>query len=156
MNKIIRKIARALENPRVKSILYMSLSMALHYSGYEFTRNSILSLFTSQKTGFTSSSALPIATAYVAPFSFILVYVLYGMNIETKGPKYTLKLSTLCCSLTLIAASMILHSFLDLNEAQNNAKAARIRIMHQEIDVKYFTFFLYLFQNSYCSLLHTQ
>ena len=61
--------------PKGKSLASMALASAAHCAGYEFARNSVIGLFTSQRTGFASSAAMPAATGFISPFSIALLWV---------------------------------------------------------------------------------
>ena len=80
---------------RGKSVLYMSISLAIHLGGYELSRAAVMALFTSDKLGFGKGkegglSALPMAVGCVSPFAgksaFVLFYhmnsiVLYAVSV---------------------------------------------------------------------------
>jgi hypothetical protein len=127
--------------PRAKSVVYMAIAMALHFGGYEFIRNSCLSLFTSSDYGFTNPAAFPFAYGIVSPFSIVLLLA-YGRQLEAVGPRGALFRST--------AASI---AFIGL--AVSSLWACRYfqlpRIFGQAIIAVTF-----LFQNSYQYLLYTQ
>ena len=87
-------------SPRLVSVLYMSLSLAIHLAGYELSRASVMALFTSDGLGFGHGhksgdegggggggglSALPMALGCVSPFSICLLWF-YGNTLERGGP----------------------------------------------------------------------
>lgn len=80
--------------PRARAAIYMSAAMSFHFGGYEFMRNSSLSLFTSTERGFQHASAFPLASALVSPFSVGLLFI-YGRLLNQNGPRVTLRQSTL-------------------------------------------------------------
>ena len=47
----------------------------VHFAGYEFARCGIMALFTSDRTGFTQTSMVTLATALVSPFSLAVLWV---------------------------------------------------------------------------------
>ena len=127
--------------PRPRSAVFMAVAMALHFGGYEFIRNSCLSLFTSTDYGFTSPAAFPLCNALVSPFSILLLWG-YGQQLEAAGPRGALYRTT--------AASI---AFIGLSAASQ--WACRYwelpRILSQALIAVTF-----LFQNSYQYLLYTQ
>ena len=67
---------------RGKSVLYMSISLAIHLGGYELSRAAVMALFTSDKLGFGKGkegglSALPMAVGCVSPFAGKSALVLF-------------------------------------------------------------------------------
>ena len=91
-----------LPNPKGQAGFCMSLAMALHFFGYEFTHGSNMALFTSSTLGFGSTTRkyYPLAMACVSPLSMMLLLG-YGRQLEQKGPRKALRNSTLLCILTL-------------------------------------------------------
>ena len=79
---------------KTRSIFAMAVASSLHYAGYELARSGTMALFTSQRTGFSSASAAPFCTACVSPFSFALLW-LYTRSLEKRGPRKSLRYSTL-------------------------------------------------------------
>jgi len=49
--------------------------ITVHFAGYEFARCAIMALFTSDQTGFTSTSMITLATGLGSPFSLALLWV---------------------------------------------------------------------------------
>jgi len=128
--------------PRVRSIGYMAIAMALHFGGYEFFRNSCLAIFTSSETGFSSAAAFPLANALVSPFSLLLLWG-YGRELDSKGPRVALRHTTLfsIVFIAIAAASLNLcHSMTGINPIVGKALIG----------------ITFLFQNSYQYLLYTQ
>ena len=64
-----------IRSPKGAALLGMGASSALHFSAYEFSRSAIIALFTSEKTGFSSDGAMPIAIGCIGPFSLVLLWV---------------------------------------------------------------------------------
>jgi hypothetical protein len=115
----------------------MSLAMALHFYGYEFARSATITLFTSNKTGFQNPSALPLALAFVFPTSATLLYC-YTYLLNKVGAQSALRLSTLMCSALLSIGGVLVHLF----------SAPKL--------VNFVVATLYIFRESYVSLLSTQ
>ena len=128
-------------SPRIQSIIYMSVAMALHFGGYEFFRNSCLALFTSSDYGFSSTAAFPLANAMVSPFSLLLLWW-YGKVLDSGGPRAALRGTTLLSIIFIGTAAALL----------NFCKAAGLpQVIGQALIGVTF-----LFQNSYQYLLYTQ
>lgn len=127
--------------PRVKSLIYMSLAMAIHFGGYEFFRNSCLSIFTSSEYGFKSPAAFPFAQGLIGPFSVLLLWG-YGHQLENNGPRTALFRSTLF--------SVIFISFVSTSLALCRKWALPSFVGQALIGLTF------LFQNSYQYLLYTQ
>lgn len=138
----------------------MTCAMAMHFFGYEFIRNSILSLFTSQQAGFhsntnessnrNSTSIMTLAMACSSPFSMIVLYFAYGRMLNRYGPRKTLCLDILLSSFVFAMSSFYLHiiDFPIENEKQTFREPTSILPM--------MIFFLFMYQNSYVGLLQTQ
>jgi hypothetical protein len=58
-------------------VLSMALASAIHFAGYEYARTGTLTLVTSERTGFSSSSVVPFAMGCVSPCSLLLLWVSY-------------------------------------------------------------------------------
>eukprot|EP00527_Entomoneis_sp_CCMP2396_P002127 CAMPEP_0198141828 /NCGR_PEP_ID=MMETSP1443-20131203/4763_1 /TAXON_ID=186043 /ORGANISM="Entomoneis sp., Strain CCMP2396" /LENGTH=525 /DNA_ID=CAMNT_0043804691 /DNA_START=135 /DNA_END=1712 /DNA_ORIENTATION=+ len=127
--------------PRVRSVLHMTVAMALHFGGYEFFRNSCLALFTSSEYGFSSAAAFPMANAMVSPFSLILLLG-YGQQLDAKGPRAALRNTTILSIVFIAFASASLHF----------CKAAGLPQMVGQALIGV----TFLFQNSYQYLLYSQ
>mmetsp|Transcript_4871 Transcript_4871/g.10348 ORF Transcript_4871/g.10348 Transcript_4871/m.10348 type:complete len:534 (-) Transcript_4871:299-1900(-) len=127
--------------PRVRSICYMAIAMAIHFGGYEFYRNSCLALFTSSETGFSSPAAFPFANALVSPFSLLLLWG-YGQQLDAHGPRAALRNTTLFSIFFIGIASVAL------------------RVCHgaglHPLVGKALIAVTFLYQNAYQSLLYTQ
>lgn len=96
--------------PKTLAVIYMAISMALHFFGYEFARSATLTLFTSKTTGFSSLSSLPLALACVCPASLCLLYV-YTACLERYGPRNALRYTSLFCAFVLLGLSTIINSY---------------------------------------------
>lgn len=105
-NPSIESSTIQLSNPRVMACIYMGISMSLHYSGYEFVRNSALSLFTSDD-GFPQPIAFPLMNGIISPISIYLLYI-YTKQLEIQGPKKTLHNFTKSCITFIVLSSLIL------------------------------------------------
>ena len=119
-------------SPRTRSVLFMSLSLAIHLGGYELSRATVMALFTSDGLGFGHShkiesgndnnkgessseedgglSALPMAVGCVSPFSFALLWF-YAKTLSGGGPQYALRTHTLICAGTQIVSGWLLSAF---------------------------------------------
>ena len=69
------KIKQHLASPKGQSLAGMTIASAIHVAGYELARNSVIALFTSERTGFSSSAAMPAATGFISPLSIGLLWV---------------------------------------------------------------------------------
>jgi len=134
----------------------MSLSMALHFFGYEFARSANLSLFTSKTAGFTNPAAFPLAMACVSPFSFVLLMG-YGRELSLRGPRVALRNTGLFCaaflSLTGGGASLLDHG--------GGADASplfsfALPVLGVLTPSKMLVWTSFIFQQSYAHLLYTQ
>jgi hypothetical protein len=119
----------------------MAVAMSLHFGGYEFIRNSCLSLFTSTETGFSSAAAFPLANGLISPFSIFLLYG-YGQQLQRSGPRTALWNTTLGSIVFIIAVTTALYACQHLGLPKTVGKA-----------IVGLTF---LFQSSYQHLLYTQ
>ena len=142
---------------RKQSALLMSVSMALHFFGYEFARSANLSLFTSKTAGFSSPGAFPLAMACVSPFSFVLLMG-YGRELSLRGPRAALRNTGLFCaaflSLTGGGASVLDNaSFaLPLDEGCEHDHFQLGMLIPSKIMI----WTSFIFQQSYAHLLYTQ
>jgi hypothetical protein len=127
--------------PRAVATIYMAFAMALHFGGYEFIRNSCLSLFTSTETGFASAAAFPLANGLISPFSIFLLYG-YGQQLERSGPRVALRNTTVCSILFIVTVTSALYAcqLLGLPKTVSQALVG----------------LAFLFQSSYQHLLYTQ
>jgi hypothetical protein len=82
-----------IRSPKGAALLGMGASSALHFSAYEFSRSAIIALFTSEKTGFSSDGAMPIAIGCIGPFSLVLLWVRVIANLVRLPPTMTLALT---------------------------------------------------------------
>jgi hypothetical protein len=119
----------------------MAFAMALHFGGYEFIRNSCLSLFTSTETGFSSAAAFPLANGLISPFSIVLLYG-YGQQLERSGPRTALRNTTVCSILFIVAVTTALYAC-QLFGLPKTVSQALVGLA-------------FLFQSSYQHLLYTQ
>ena len=69
---------------RIKSVIYMTLAMSIHFAGHEFARSPIMSMFTSSEMGFQSHAILPLAVGCVSPFSVVLL-LFYARNLKLRS-----------------------------------------------------------------------
>jgi hypothetical protein len=126
-------------SPRAKSCVWMTLSMALHFGGYEFARSAALALFTSSETGFSHPSAYPFAIGLVTPVSIVLLYW-YGLILKEHGPRKALK-TTQLVSITVL--TLLTLSLKGLGASSPISSKALVGL-------------LFVFQNSYAHLLYSQ
>lgn len=127
--------------PRAVATIYMAWAMALHFGGYEFIRNSCLSLFTSNETGFSSGAAFPLANGLISPFSIFLLYG-YGQQLEREGPRVALRNTTLCSILFIVTVTTALYACQHFGLPKTVSQAL--------------VGLAFLFQSSYQHLLYTQ
>jgi ATP/ADP translocase len=139
------RIKQLSTQPRPKAILLMTVAMALHFGGYEFTRSGLTTLFTSNDFGFSSPSAFPLAMGLVSPFS-VLLLMGYGHVLETQGPRAALKQTTLFSLLFLSGSALALHLLRTATTA-----SPMVRLASQAIVALAF-----IYQNAYAYLLYTQ
>ena len=92
---------------RAQSIAYMGLANAVHMGCYECARSATTALFTSDRVGFTSPSALPFATGLVSPCSILLLW-LHRRVFDKYGPHRALRTTTLVYASILLTAAAIL------------------------------------------------
>ena len=123
----------------------MAIASSLHFAGYELARNAIMALFTSERTGFPSPSAVPIATACVSPFSFLLLWV-YTRSLHRSGPRRSLRYTTMIFALMLGLGAGVIRLLDDsLNENELFQALSRTII-----------FLLNVGSNGFVQLLYTQ
>ena len=96
-------------SPKGEAVLLMALASATHYAGYEWARNAVLALFTSERTGFRSSAAMPLAVGCISPVSIGLLW-LYTKLLNRGGPRYAIRNSTLICFAIMTTAGLILNA----------------------------------------------
>jgi ATP/ADP translocase len=96
-------------SPKGEATLLMALASACHYAGYEFARNAVLALFTSERTGFKSSAAMPLAVGCISPISIALLW-LYTRLLNRGGPRYAIRTTTLFCFATISVAGLMLNT----------------------------------------------
>jgi hypothetical protein len=130
--------------PKDRAVVGMAIASSLHFAGYELARSGSMALFTSQRTGFSSNSAVPFCTACVSPFSVLLLW-LYTRSLDRWGPRQSLKYSTFIFALIMASGAILIRS-LEPHLNQNcYRQLARISI-----------FFLNVSQNCFCSAIYTQ
>lgn len=122
----------------------------MHFGGYEFFRNSVLALFTSEEFGFAHPAAYPLANGLISPFSLVLLWG-YGQQLNRNGPRKTLYNTTLFSILFIAASSLILQLCHASSTFSFAAAVAVPRVFHQAI-----IGITFLFQSSYQYLLYTQ
>ena len=168
---------------RKRAILSMALAMSMHYFGYEFVRNSILSLFTSKQIGFddsqlsnpeyvsakrhhhlSASSYMSLAMAFSSPFSMFLLIFVYGKIFNRYGPKLALTQNTLTCAIVFLFSSTLLYLFSEINSISKNSPHSSYlsniflqnSLCHSLTISRTIIFCLFTFQNSYVGLLQSQ
>jgi ATP/ADP translocase len=127
--------------PRAAATIYMAVAMALHFGGYEFIRNSCLSLFTSTETGFSSAAAFPLANGLISPFSIFLLYG-YSQQLQRGGPRVALRNTTLCSIFFIVTVTAALYACQHFGLPKMVSQAL--------------VGLAFLFQSSYQHLLYTQ
>jgi len=155
-------------SPRGKAVTSMSFALAIHLGGYELSRASVMSLFTSDGLGFgkkdknqeSELSALPMAVGCVSPFAVALVWF-YGKTLSHGGPSYALRTHTLICAAAQIGTGWILKMFdqcLDaVDDANDNdgvcslGSVGNVKTMSQML-----LFLQFVFQSAYVQLLYAQ
>ena len=150
---------------RGKSVICMSLSLAIHLGGYELSRSTVMALFTSDKLGFGHGkegglSALPMAVGCVSPFSVALLWF-YANTLDRGGPPYALRTHTLICAGTQIVSGWVLNTFNDYVQMNDDGVASSLQSDHVIFgNVKAWSrpllFVLFVFQNAYVQLLYNQ
>mmetsp|Transcript_32324 Transcript_32324/g.67980 ORF Transcript_32324/g.67980 Transcript_32324/m.67980 type:complete len:556 (+) Transcript_32324:157-1824(+) len=146
---------------RGRSVLCMSLSLAIHLGGYELSRAAVMALFTSDVLGFGHGgqgglSALPMAVGCVSPFSVALLWF-YAKTLDSGGPSYALRTHTLICAGTQIVSGWILGAFdqyLHMDATQASLAGwpfSKVKAWSQSL-----LFLLFMFQNGYVLLLYNQ
>ena len=153
---------------RGKSVICMSLSLAIHLGGYELSRSTVMALFTSDKLGFGHGkegglSALPMAVGCVSPFSVALLWF-YASTLDRGGPSYALRTHTLICAGTQIVSGWVLNSFNDYVQIMDDDGVPSSVQQSDHVifgnDVKSWSrpllFILFVFQNAYVQLLYNQ
>lgn len=94
---------------RRQAILWMALASATHFAGYEWARNAVLALFTSNHHGFSSSAAMPLAVGCISPMSIMLL-MLYTRLLKHGGPRYAVRTSTLLCVAVILVGGLALNT----------------------------------------------
>lgn len=148
-------------SPRYRSVLWMSLSLAIHLGGYELSRAAVVALFTSDGLGFGHGgggglSALPMAVGCVSPFSIGLLWF-YGNTLDRGGPSYALRTHTLICAGCQIVCGWALRFFDDrlLHVPDDDDFSARA-VADVTSWSRALLFLLFVFQNAYVQLLYNQ
>lgn len=126
--------------PRAQSVVYMSSAMGLHFGGYEFMRNSCLSLLTSRSYGFEHPAMYPLFNGLISPFAVVLLLI-YSSILERSGPRLALRRTTTMCMVFVMAAVATLYG---------SHQVGWHRLSQVVIGVSF------LMQNSYQHLLYTQ
>lgn len=94
---------------RTRAMMEMAFASAFQLAGFELARNATISLFTSDRTGFSSPSAAPFSTVCVTPFSYLLL-VAYKRSLDFRGPRSSLNYSTLLFALLMAFGAFIIQS----------------------------------------------
>lgn len=171
-----------LSSPRGKSVMAMSVALAIHLGGYELARAAVMALFTSDGLGFGKGvqdnggdqideantegkvegglSALPMAVGCVSPFSVALLWF-YAKTLDFGGPAYALRTHTLVCAVTQMVAGWILGA-LDQFLKASAKDGSDTTAVHLETSsgIKLVSqpllFLLFVAQNAYVQLLYAQ
>jgi ATP/ADP translocase len=139
-------------NPRIKACVYMSISMSLHYSGYEFVRNVALSLFTSD-IGYPHPMAFPFVNALVSPLSILLLYI-YSQQLDLYGPRHTLRNFTKYCIVFILISSLLLWQC-SLLTASTSSFAVSYKVVIQQLQ-RLLIGLMFLFNNCYVFMISSQ
>ena len=141
--------------PRARAVGWMALATGAHFAAYELARSATLAIFTSKKTGFESSSALPLAVGCVSPFSVVLLSC-YSFLLDKHGPRIAIRLTTYMFAVVLIACSMLLCLCrpVDLGDDDESNSTAQLGYMRNISRATVFILFVY--QNASVRLLHSQ
>lgn len=143
--------------PRARAVGWMALATGAHFAAYELARSATLAIFTSKKTGFESSSSLPLAVGCVSPFSIVLLSC-YSYLLDKQGPRMAIRLTTYMFSVVLVICSLILClcqpdiSADDDGNAGSDATQGGSRRNISRATV----FMLFVYQNASVRLLHSQ
>lgn len=131
--------------PKAKAVMYMALSMAVHFAGHEFARAPTTSMFTSKDVGFQSAAALPLAVGFVSPFSVFLLWS-FARMLRAYGPRYALIRSTVAFATFMFTIGLLLHQ-------------THLRVHQHDMSrnwSKYFIFCLFVYQSANVQFLYTQ
>ncbi|KAL7526515.1 hypothetical protein ACHAWF_001802, partial [Thalassiosira exigua] len=140
---------------RRRSVLCMSLSLAIHLGGYELARSAVMALFTSDSLGFGNGgegglSALPMAVGCVSPFSVGLLWF-YARTLERGGPSSALRTHSLICAGAQIVSGWMLKAF---DGRLHGSISPAWRLSDVAAWSKPLLFFLFVFQNAYVFSIH--
>ena len=149
-------------SPKSKAILNMALASSIHFSGYEYARAATLTLVTSERTGFSSSSIVPFAMGCVSPFSLLLLWI-YSKMLDASGPSTALRNCTLIYSILLAGCGLFLQSIdsflIDSNsppeQQEQELNNDSVAFFYHEIS-KQLLFFLFIAENCFVQLLFSQ
>lgn len=142
--------------PKHKAVFYMSLCMGIHFSGHEFARAPITSLFTSKDIGFKNSAALPLAVGVVSPFSIIMLYI-FKKVLQRHGPRYALMQSTLVYATSLLSVALALNYFTTRIDGQQHIRTSNtIELLDTHMMTKSLLFAIFVFQSANVQFLYTQ
>mmetsp|Transcript_15056 Transcript_15056/g.18361 ORF Transcript_15056/g.18361 Transcript_15056/m.18361 type:complete len:545 (+) Transcript_15056:231-1865(+) len=145
---------------RTKSVIYMTLAMAVHFAGHEFLRSPTMSLFTSKEMGWQSSAVLPLAVGLVSPFSVFLLWT-YTKSLQRFGPRYALTRSTTKGAIFMLVIGVSLYTInYQMTHIQNIGAQRNNESMMDEFQIhsisKYLLFALFVFQSANVQFLYTQ
>jgi len=144
--------------PKHKAVFYMSLCMGIHFSGHEFARAPITSLFTSKDIGFKNSAALPLAVGVVCPFSIIMLYI-FKKVLQHHGPRHALMQSTLVYASCLFSVALALNYFTTRIDGQQHIRTSTSNMMElldTHMITKSLLFAIFVFQSANVQFLYTQ
>jgi hypothetical protein len=142
---------------RKKSVIYMTLSMAVHFAGHEFARSTTMSMFTSQEMGFQSSSVLPLAVGCISPFSVLLLWF-YTRTLKMYGPRYALTKSTVLGASFMLMIGFTLYWMNYNYKYDHEYKYDHGMNVFSELKSisKYLLFALFVYQSANVQFLYTQ
>ena len=142
--------------PRARAVGWMALATGAHFAAYELARSATLAIFTSKKTGFASSSALPLAVGCVSPFSVVLLSC-YSYLLDKRGPRTAIRLTTHMFGVVLTVCSLILCLCRPAADGvDDDGSSSAAHSSHKRIISRATVFVLFVYQNASVRLLHSQ
>lgn len=140
------------KNAKIRAVLYMAFSMAVHFAGHEFARAPTNSMFTSDVLGFKSAAALPLAVGFVSPFSFLLLWV-FARMLRKLGPHSALMRSTIGFSIFMLIIGLALRQIQGgkADSQENDNSKGGWRLLSKSL-----LFLLFIYQSSNVQFLYTQ
>eukprot|EP00563_Minutocellus_polymorphus_P015783 CAMPEP_0181057300 /NCGR_PEP_ID=MMETSP1070-20121207/20175_1 /TAXON_ID=265543 /ORGANISM="Minutocellus polymorphus, Strain NH13" /LENGTH=494 /DNA_ID=CAMNT_0023136701 /DNA_START=61 /DNA_END=1542 /DNA_ORIENTATION=+ len=141
--------------PRARAVGWMALATGAHFAAYELARSATLAIFTSKKTGFESSSALPLAVGCVSPFSVLLLSC-YSYLLDKQGPRTAIRLTTHMFAVVLLICSLLLCLCRPDIGADDDGNNDATQGGYKRNISRATIFTLFVYQNASVRLLHSQ